>query len=199
LDENLFLTAMESQSGSDLMLATIVSADSSAGTAQIQMDGTSGSSGKAYKALRSAWPLTTGDRVVLMKQSGTYVILGKIGNAAALPISLGGSGQTGSSITTTIAQIATAGTNMTITRASFYQWGKLAMLEINGAATATVSGGSVIFTLVSGKRPALNSSAQVWLSTSNTSVVKPNGEITLAGSGLSSGAGVTIMACYLLP
>lgn len=199
MDENIFLTDQATRPSSDLMLATIVSASSSAGTVQIQLDGTNGSSGKAYKALRSAWPLTAGDRVVLMKQSGTYVILGKIGNAAALPISLGGSGQTGSSKTTTIAQIATAGTNMNITGATFYQWGKLAMLAIDGKATDAISGGSTIFTVVSGKRPALNSSAQVWLSTSNTAVVKINGEITLAGSGLSSGGAVTILACYLLP
>lgn len=197
MDENIFLTAAESRSGSDLMLATIISADSSAGTAQIQMDGTSGSSGKAYKALRSAWPLAAGDRVVLMKQSGTYVILGKIGAAAALPINLGGSGQTGTSQTSTVSQIATAGANITLNWAFYFQWGKLAMLEISATATAAISSGSVIFTMVSGKRPALESPAQVWLSTSLTSVIRQNGEVLLGGS-LSSGGVVTILAVYLL-
>lgn len=199
MDENVFLNEEKSEVESTLLLATIGSASSSAGTATIKFDGESETSAKAYKVLRSAWPLSAGDRVVIMKQSGTYVIIGKIGNAAALPISLGGSGQTGASKTTTIAQIATAGTNMNITGATFYQWGKLAMLAIDGKATDAISGGSTIFTVVSGKRPALNSSAQVWLSTSNTAVVKINGEITLAGSGLSSGGAVTILACYLLP
>ena len=182
---------------SELSLATVISSNSTNGTAYIQFDGMTGSSGKAYKALSSAFPLEVGSRVVVMKQSGTYVVLGKISGASVFPISMGGSGQSQVDSTSVISDIATAGANITLSFAYYSQWGKIAMIEINATATANISSGSVIFTLVSGKRPALESSAQVWLSTSLTSVIRQNGEVLLGGN-LSSGNAATILAVYLL-
>lgn len=198
MSDNVFLTNEDIITpSSELSLATVISSNSTNGTAYIQFDGMTGSSGKAYKALSSAFPLEVGSRVVVMKQSGTYVVLGKISGASIFPISMGGSGQSQVDSTSVISDIATAGANITLSFAYYSQWGKIAMIEINATATANISSGSVIFTLVSGKRPALESSAQVWLSTSLTSVIRQNGEVLLGGN-LSSGNAATILAVYLL-
>lgn len=198
MSDNVFLTNEDIITpSSELSLATVISSNSTNGTVYIQFDGMTGSSGKAYKALSSAFPLEVGSRVVVMKQSGTYVVLGKISGASVFPISMGGSGQSQVDSTSVISDIATAGANITLSFAYYSQWGKIAMIEINATATANISSGSVIFTLVSGKRPALESSAQVWLSTSLTSVIRQNGEVLLGGN-LSSGNAATILASYLL-
>lgn len=198
MSDNVFLTNEDIITpSSELSLATVISSNSTNGTVYIQFDGMTGSSGKAYKALSSAFPLEVGSRVVVMKQSGTYVVLGKISGASVFPISMGGSGQSQVDSTSVISDIATAGANITLSFAYYSQWGKIAMIEINATATANISSGSVIFTLVSGKRPALESSAQVWLSTSLTSVIRQNGEVLLGGN-LSSGNAATILAVYLL-
>lgn len=118
--------------------------------------------------------------------------------AGTLPIARGGTGSTGTSAVTTLASIATAGTNITLTEAGYYQWGKLAMIFVYGKTTASVVGPSVLFTVVSGKRPATSSAAQIGTSINHNAVIEPNGEAKLGGS-LSSGQAFTCMATYLLP
>lgn len=125
--------------------------------------------------------------------------LGSSTGALPLTIAQGGSGDTQTVQETTIANVATAGANVNLTQALFCRWGKLAMIEITGKATAAIASGSTLFTLVSGKRPALDSSAQVWGSTAREAVVRPSGTTILGGSTLSSGSGFIILACYLLP
>lgn len=122
-----------------------------------------------------------------------------LGTNGALPLTIaqGGSGQTQVTTVTTLANIATAGSNVTLTSASFCQWGKVAMLGINGNATASLAVNSLLCTIVSDKRPAISSPAQLWLSKDHTVVVKSNGEVQLGGSALSGG--FTILAVYLLP
>ena len=124
--------------------------------------------------------------------------LGDTNGALPLTIAQGGSGDTQTVQETTIANVATAGANVTLTQTLYCRWGKLAMIEIMGKATADIASGSTIFTLVSGKRPALDSSAQVWRSTTFVSTIQQDGTAVLAGSTLSSGSGFTILACYLL-
>lgn len=83
MTENVFLADQEQRRRqTDFLLATIVSADDTTGTAKICLDGMTDPNEKSYKALGSAWPLAAGDRVVLLKQSGTYLILGRIGRAS---------------------------------------------------------------------------------------------------------------------
>lgn len=146
---------------------------------------------------------------LLMSESGTARVsmshpaawrsaLG-LGTNGALPLTIaqGGSGQTQVSWEQTIANIATAGSNITLTSGSYFNWGKLAMISINGNTSASVATNSVLCTIASGKRPAVASPAQLWLSKDHTIVVKSNGEIQLGGSALSGG--FTILAVYLLP
>lgn len=158
---NLFLPEQEALQRSEFMLATIATADSAAGTVTMTLDGMTSAMQKSYKTLSGAWPLAAGDRVVVMKMSGTYVVLGKIGSASSpsdiLPIANGGTGQSAVETETTLANIMAAGTNVTISSVSFAKWGKIAMLA--GQFTRTTaqsldSGFVTIGTLVEGKRPA---------------------------------------------
>ena len=118
--------------------------------------------------------------------------------AGTLPIARGGSGNSSVVTESTIANVAAAGANVTLTSAYYYQWGKLAMIVVGGNCTAAVSSGSTLFTLVSGKRPVSYSSAQVWMATSYSAVVHSDGQVVLGGNNFSSGTGFTILATYLL-
>lgn len=142
----------------------------------------------------------TGTGVVDLSSAAWRKALGLGNTNGALPLTIaqGGSGDTQTVRETTIANVATAGANVTLTQTLFCRWGKLAMIEIMGKATADIAAGSTVFTLVSGKRPALDSSAQVWRSTTFVSTIHPDGTAVLVGGTLSSGSGFTILACYLL-
>lgn len=103
MTDNVFLLNQNAQGNrTDFYLATIATADAAAGTATIVLDGMTEPSEKAYKALGSAWPLAADDRVVLLKQSGTYLILGRIGTSS-------GGGASPSSTTPKMDGTATAG------------------------------------------------------------------------------------------
>lgn len=118
--------------------------------------------------------------------------------AGTLPIGRGGTGSTGTATVTTLASIATAGPNVTLTSGSYYQWGKLAMIAIQGKSTAALANLSVLFTMVSGKRPANTSPAQIGNSASHSAIIKADGAAILGGS-LSSGTEFVLFAVYLLP
>lgn len=59
-------------------LATVTAWSNAAGV-EIRLDGDSSSMTKRYKMMQIPRPLSTGDRVLVMKQSGTYFVLGVIG------------------------------------------------------------------------------------------------------------------------
>lgn len=61
---------------STLRLATIDTVSSSGIT--LRFDGQSEASQKQYKRLITGTTLSTGDRVLVVKMAGTYVVLGKI-------------------------------------------------------------------------------------------------------------------------
>ena len=168
MSENVFLLNEDDKGiqQSEFLLATIVTADGTAGTATILLDGMTAANVKPYKAMVSAWPLAQGDRVVVMKLSGTYLVLGKIGSQPSteyepafdvLPILKGGSGMTGTErqSVTSYSDIITAGTGITVSSAHFSSWGKLAMLNVFTKAT-TADATKYAFTLgtlKSGFRP----------------------------------------------
>lgn len=85
MQNNPFVRQKAEKPASDLLLA-LVSVTYSDGTVTLILDGMSTALQKRYKTLSSAWPLAEGDRVVVMKLAGTYVVLGKIGNAIPMPI-----------------------------------------------------------------------------------------------------------------
>ena len=56
-----------------------VTAWSVAEGASIKPDGQSSGSTKRYKIMRTSRPLVAGNRYLIMKQSGTYIVLGEVG------------------------------------------------------------------------------------------------------------------------
>lgn len=77
MDElTLELTTGSSSSTPTLLLATIASVSSSGIT--LKFAGQSEANQKLYKRLITGQALYSGDRVLVVKMSGTYVVLGKI-------------------------------------------------------------------------------------------------------------------------
>lgn len=121
-----------------------------------------------------------------------------------MPINKGGSGQTGTTHTTTVSEILTAEEGWTVTSADYWQWGKLAMVQINIRTTqeVTMSTDTTIATIAAGKRPATASPAQVWLSTAYAAIISATGALRV-GKGstgtVAADSGFTFLAVYLLP
>lgn len=244
---NPFLLAAQPRAGDDQAGSAKfylgIAADVSNDGVSILFDGMSTATEKRYKQLDTGAKINTGDRIIAMKVSGSYVVLGGISAAGSIqtaaphtvlagpssgsadgevsfrtliaadlpnvpasklptvPINKGGSGQTAVSHITTVSEIADAKTNWNVTSANYYAWGKLAMLVIDITATAAITpaSGDAIATIVSGKRPAAPSSAQIWLVTNRQALIKTNGDICIGSGSIASGAGFTILASYLLP
>lgn len=84
--DNLFLreepeqeVKKEEGGNSSFLLAAVYSVNTENTAVTLLLDGTSTPTQKYYKALTGAWPLAPDDRVIVMKMSGTYVVVGKIG------------------------------------------------------------------------------------------------------------------------
>ena len=121
-----------------------------------------------------------------------------LGTSGAFPLTIaqGGTGQTVVNNTTTIANIATAGTNVSITSAYYYYWGKVASLRLDFKANAALNSAATLATLVSDKRPAINAYAMD--SANGRTVINPGGTIQ-AQHALTNGQTLTVIATYLLP
>ena len=202
---NLFLLEQEPVQRSEFLLATIATADSASGTVTMILDGMTSAMQKSYKTLSGAWPLEVGDRVVVMKMSGTYVVIGKIGSASSpsdiLPIANGGTGQSAVETETTLANIMSAGTNVTISSVSFSKWGKIAMLagQFSRSTDQSLDTGSVtVGTLVEGKRPATTGMFAFTDYGLGTGVVWSTGGIWVYGK-YTANSSKRFSAIYLLP
>lgn len=152
----------EEAARSNLLLA-IISEVFENGTVSLILDGMQTATQKAYKTLASAWPLEAGDRVVVMKQSGTYVVLGPIGSGGSssdvLPIENGGTGDSGVTVISTISEIITPSTGVTISSARLAKWGKLAMLNVTFQSSSSTSLDTSMISvgrLLDGLRPRIN-------------------------------------------
>ena len=139
----------------ELFLATVGSSNSSGVT--LQFDGASAATTKRFKCV-GARP-AAGARVAVLKQAGTYIVLG------AISANGGGSG---SVYTEVISEICTSSSDFTVTEAKYNANGGSASFFIKGKWNNTIStaGWITVCTLVSGKRPAFESIARSWSSTS---------------------------------
>ncbi len=195
-EKNLFKRKPEKDptiAKTDFVMATVTSVTASG--ICILVDGESEPTSKAYKQLITEHYLAVGDRVIAMLQNGTYVVLGTIG--------VQGQGS-GVYHTQNAAEVATGAEGWNATAVDYWQWGKLAMLQITMRTTqeVTITTDSTIGTLVAGKRPATTSSAQVWLSTAYTAIISSTGALRIGrntSTTVAADYGVTIMATYLLP
>ena len=70
---------MPSTSDNNLRLATVAAAGTDG--VRIQLDGQDSAGAKYYTRLLNGQTLTSGDRVLVAKLSGTYVIMGKVGKS----------------------------------------------------------------------------------------------------------------------
>ena len=114
----------------------------------------------------------------------------------ARSVALGGTGQTGTGATATIADIATAAADCEITAAQYAYWGKIAMGRlVVKKTTAVASGTTTLCTMASGKRPKYTAPATwVW---NNGAVINTSGTVQVNGA-ISAGASLTILSTYVL-
>lgn len=77
MSENVFLQPESVPRETSLQIATLGTGSAANGWTLI-LDGQTTASQKNYKRIDTGGTLTSGDRVVVVKISGTYVILGKL-------------------------------------------------------------------------------------------------------------------------
>ena len=71
--------AFEEKSNAEFFLGTVKAWSNAAGV-QVQLDGQDSPMTKRFKMMLMCRPLHVGTRVVVMKHSGTYIVLGEISN-----------------------------------------------------------------------------------------------------------------------
>lgn len=118
-----------------------------------------------------------------------------------LAIASGGSGDNGTKTHTTVSDIITAGTGITITEAHYCTWGKVAMLMVGlKRSTAISAGGAItIGSVKSGHRPVTDAAGgsntlNGWLSTGGNFTAR-----NISGSQISANTAIYISLTYLLP
>lgn len=186
-----FILAAEPGAGTgdhsvELYLATVGASDSSGVT--LIFDGASAATTKRFKCVGSRPGV--GDRVAVMKQSGTYIVLGAISAA-------GGGGSEETEVITTISDICTSSSDFTVTEAKYAHCGKVASFIIKGTWTRTTSaaGWITVCTMKSGKRPPFEAAARAWLNTN--AYLYPGGTLYFYGT-ITQDSAATFTATYLL-
>ena len=170
----------------ELYLATVGASDSTGVT--LIFDGASAATTKRFKSVGTR--PSAGDRVAVMKQSGTYIVLGTISAA-------GGGGSEETEVITTITDICTSSADFTVTEATYAHSGQIASFIIKGtwARTTTTTGWITVCTMKSGKRPPLEAAARAWLNTN--AYLYPNGNLYFYGT-ITQDSAATFTATYLL-
>ena len=135
------------------------------------------------------------------KVSGGLEVYGTVTMHTALPITSGGSGQSGTSTDTAAAGIITAGTYITVTGASYSVWGKVAQLLVTFTRSSAISANQnfTVGTVASGKRPVhtaggSSNSFTGWLTDTGTLTVR-----NVTGAQIAANTTVYISFTYLLP
>lgn len=141
-----FLVKKDDRGKAEFYLATVTSWYSSTNEAQIVLDGDDSAMTKKYKTICGA--VAVSSRVVVMKMSGTFVILGEIG---------GDGGSSTTYITTNISDIfSSISSGFSVSEAVYVQNGKLAMFTalISSDSEGATFDWTTWATLKQGKRPA---------------------------------------------
>lgn len=102
---------------------------------------------------------------------------------------------------TTVANILSAGTDVTITSASFDVFGRVAQLYVLLKRTSAVTGSTTVTTLgtlASGKHPCATAMAIATQHPNNTAHINTNGQIRYYGT-ITANENIYILATYLLP
>lgn len=102
--------------------------------------------------------------------------------AGTLGFARGGTNSTGVTSTTEKASILTASSGVSIVKASFAQWGKIAQLDVSVSLTAAKSGSWKLGTVVSGKRPATSANAITLIGEADGAYIMSDGSIYVGKS-----------------
>lgn len=116
--------------------------------------------------------------------------------ASALPIASGGSGQTGTTTTSSANSIIGGEPGVTFDGAYYAQWGKFAMTTITFQVSSAKSGSWTMGTMANGKKPAIYCRG-ITSSTALTTYISTGGVITMYGS-LSANTACAVTFTYLL-
>ena len=183
MDEILLPSGIGEIDRPEFLLATIASTSNSGIT--LIFDGQTAASQKAYKNISNMDPYKVGDRVVVMKLSGTYVILGSL-KTSAYPVYT----------TTSVSNIITADSGFSITDATYYRYGRMAQLYVKALATTSSSTASwkTVGTMVDGKHP-VDDILMVELNGKPNCLYK-SGNLKIYGT-YSSGASFELSATYI--
>lgn len=183
MDDILLPKELEMPSSAELLLATVDSGNSSGVT--LVFDGQSSASQKRYRILQTGAILYAGDRVVVMKHSGTYVVLGAVKAGRGL--------WTPSAIT----DVLTASSIFTITSGSFAKCGNLASLYVAGKWTQAESTAAeyTAFTMKNGYKPYMTSAARAWRNAN--AILYYTGEMKYNGT-FAANDSFTFLCTYLL-
>ena len=121
-------------------------------------------------------------------------------SSGVFPVSVGGSGQSGTTYTTTVSSIATAAANFSITSAVYAQWGKVATVNLTIKTTNAISSGDIanttVATMVSGKRP--RAAAPITTCSAGPVIVgyiAASGNVVISATGGSIAAGGSFEVC----
>lgn len=171
----------------EFYLGTVTAWSNAAGV-QIRLDGQDSAMTKRYKMiLMSQPPPKVGTRVVVMKQSGTYIVLGEIGKPNADEYY----SSTPSDFLTTTEVYNVTGGNIVIS-------GRVASIYVNGNWTrseSSTSAETTAFTLKQGFRPRLTTAARAWRSAA--AILYYSGDMKISGT-FSANGGATFLATYII-
>lgn len=183
MDEILLPELIGETSSAELLLATVYAVDSVG--IRLIFDGQTAASQKKYRVLQTGAVIYAGDRVVVMKQSGTYVVLGAIKPGRGL--------WSASAIT----DVLTASSIFTVTSGSFAKCGNLACLNVTGKWTEAKSTSAeyTAFTMKSGYRPFVTCAARAWRNSS--AILYYTGDMKYYGT-FAQNDGYTFLCTYLM-
>ena len=171
------------QGKAEFYLGTVTSWSWIDKAAKIRLDGQDAAMSKSYKT--ACGMVNPGDRVVVMKHSGTYIILGQLSNGATYT-------------TSDLSEIASAESDITlVSGTNFAQCGNVAMLYMRFTPkTAFTSQTKKVATLFQGRRPAIRADAQYWAGSGG--YIEPDGSVYISGSASSTTGIYAIYSTFLL-
>ena len=183
MDEILLPSGIGEIDRTEFLLATVASLSNSGIT--LVFDGQTDATQKAYRNISNMDPYVVGDRVVVMKLSGTYVILGSL-KTSAYPVWR----------TTSVSDIITAGSGFSITDATYERYGRMAQLYVKATATSASSSASwkTVGTVSNGRRPVSN--ILMLELTDHATCLYSGGDLKIYGT-YSSGAAFEFSATYI--
>ncbi len=116
--------------------------------------------------------------------------------SGTLALARGGTGQSGTSASTVVANVAVAASGCTISSAQFAYWGKMAMVRLVITKKAAVtSGTTTLATIVEGRRPRYHAIAERgW---GEGARITSAGEVQVNGA-ISAGESITILSTYVM-